>query len=659
MRPQTNRLPAAAAKGFSGSAIDRNRPIRFGLDGRLMSGFVGDTVLSAVLASGVDTIGVSQGSPVGLTSRAYPAIRHASLANDPRFALPMDRTPALDGAEFVTCVPPQARGLARLFQPGRTLGRDLDTTTAFEGMWKSGPAERGEPTDLLVVGGGVAGLSAALAATRAGLSVTLVESRPFLGGYSGLFGTLEGEDSPEESMSRLGAEVLADSAISVLTSAAVFSVRPGLARLHQVEPSNGQNRGRVVDIPAARIVIATGSIERLPIFAGNRLPGVTGSLDAYELVTRFGVWPGRNAILATATNPAYRLAMLASDAGIEIGRILDSRPHSASRFIAFSRAYGMVQSPGATIASVGVARAGGTLSVHVEGRSGVPLVTDRLLVSGGWQPDLTLWHIAGGASQWQHESGRIEPRGDLDGIALAGSAAGYFSRRGCIQSGADAVDKLLGRPRRQVDDPTIDPIYETPDGPLAIAAPDSDTAPAYLDGGPGLLQRPVPPRRRPWQVLWRSGPSGLTLLSEAPQPLSVTEVAAGVELDLIPEGAAGIVAQERVASIPLASEQDHSVTDLWGPVGPGDVPPYLAGRFGPDAKVVRLLTAEPRALETGALIFPNSDTRHPREAIGVVLRFTSEGPMALVSSVVATAGLPVVVRDKGQIVPATAALQAD
>lgn len=660
MRPQINRLPENAPKGFAGIAIDRTRPLRFRLDGRIVSGFAGDTVLSAALAAGIDTVGQHLDSPIGLTSRAHPAISHASLANDPQFALPMARTPAQDGAEFVTFGVERSRGMARLFQPGRTLGLKLDSAHPLSRPWRTIPGAADAAPDLLVIGGGVAGLSAALAGARAGLTVTLVEARGFLGGHSGLFGTQEGEDAPEESMARLSAEVEATEAITVLTATQVFSIRPGLARAHRIETAPGTSRGRVIEIAAERIVIATGALERLPIFAGNRLPGIVGCLDAYEMATRFGVWTGQRAIVATSSNPAYRLAMLASDAGIGIGRILDARPESASRFIAFSRAYGIVQSPGTVVASAGTARAGGLLSVHTESRHGVTLATDRLLVCGGWQPDLTLWHIAGGASAWDAGRGRIEAQGRLDSIALAGSAAGYFTRRGCIQSGADAVDQLLGRERRAVDDPIVDPVHETPDGPLAIAPPVSEGAPTYLDGGIGLMERPAEAARKRRFAFWRpAAPGGLTLLSEAPQALAVNEVAAGVDLALIPAEAAGIVAQERVASVPLSVEQELPGPDTWVPIEATEIPSFLLGRYGPEARLVRIIPSEARILEAGALIFPDSDARHPFQSIGVVLRHDPAGAVGFVAASAATTNYPVTVREKGQIVRAQiAALDA-
>jgi len=230
MKTQQHRLPAGT-KVFAGLNIDRTQTLRFRLDGRLISGFAGDTVLSALLASGIDTLGEHLDTALGLSAASAPAILPSSQAADPRHALPMDRTPALDGADYVTLRGRRRNPFIRLFQPGRSLGLVLDTPGALDRPWRTWAGEASAHQDMVIVGGGVAGLSAALAAARAGLSVTLLESDQRLGGNSALFGTQEGEDAPEDCMARLSGEVWPSGKLRL--SGGVLRWRRGASRLNE------------------------------------------------------------------------------------------------------------------------------------------------------------------------------------------------------------------------------------------------------------------------------------------------------------------------------------------------------------------------------------------------------------------------------------------
>ncbi|SFV35823.1 sarcosine oxidase subunit alpha [Devosia crocina] len=643
MKAQNHRLPQASPRGLSGSAIDRSRPIRFTLNGRVFHGFAGDTVLSALLASGVDTLGTLDGHPMGLRAAAAPSIAAARV---PGSALPMERTFAQDEAEYVTWGNKPLPGMfSRLFHAGRSLGLNLTRDgSALDQPWRSQAGIVSQASDLLVIGGGVAGMSAALAGARTGLTVTLVEASLRLGGSSGLFGTQDGESTPEDHVAQLTAEIAASDAITILTATEVFALTQGLARAHRVQTEDSEARAEVVDLPARQIVIATGSLERLPLFAGNRLPGVCGALEAYELASRFGIWPGASWLLATASNPAYRLPILMHETRIKLDRILEGRDHANSRFIEFCKAYGIRQFPGTLPHSATPSRRG---EIEVHPSHGEPVTVDRLIVCGGWQPDLTLWHMAGGLSRWSRERQRLEPTGSFPSIALAGSAAGFLTRRGCQASGIDAVERLLGRNGSGVDDPVIDAVHETPDGWIVSPETDPRGTPGYLDSNRTLLRRPAPVNPGWAARIFERGPTRPQILSQNPQPVNIGSICAGVVLGLIPEEAAGIAAQERVALVPLAGEEPSPSGTSTSVVNP--VPAYLQGRFGPDERMVAITHESGRTLGPGCLIFAGEDDLDPLHAVGVILRTIQGETAALVS---AHTPARVIVRDSGQNVPA-------
>ena len=638
MRRQPFRLPSESAGPFRGSAIDRQTPIRFRLDGRSINGFAGDTVLSAALAAGIDTLGTVDGSPFALGPSSAPTICVAG-STDP---LPMERTLATDGAEYVTGA--RVSRLRRLFG-GTSLNLDREPTNSIVSPDAGDLPQHDASAGVVVVGAGVAGLTAALAGARAGLSVTLLEARTRPGGHAVLFGRQEGEDQPEIAIANLVTAVVESDAITLVTGAEVTIARPGLVRAHAVRVVDGTPQAYWLEITAPRIVLATGSIERLPVFPGNRLPRVRGALEAFELAARFGVWPGREAIVATGSSVAYRLAMLVADAGIRVTRILDTRPNPESRFIAFSRAYGITQAPGSRVGTAAYAR--GRLRLTPESSLPGPqlsrpeLAADSLVASGGWQPDLTLWSGSGGASRWNPERRRIEPTGGMDGMVLAGSAAGWLSRTACAASGLDAVAVLLGRPRPGVAELSIDPVYDTPDDPAAIAS--SAAAPSYLGSGRHLFQRPAGAvaRRWPWQRSFASG-----ALTDTPVPLDLGIVAASVQLGLVPPAAAGAVAQERTG---LALSRTVPA-EASPPRAPTLLPDYLVGRFGGRGQVWVVMPMEDRMLDPGSLIHPDPDHTDPLGAIGVVVRPVHEGAIALLDGAAATEGRRVVLRDGSRTV---------
>src|SRR5690606_5149357 len=122
---------------------------------------------------------------------------------------------------------------------------------------------------------------------------------------------------------------------------------------------------------------------------------------------------------------------------------------------------------------------------------------------------------------------------------------GWLSRNACLASGADAVDRLLGRRRRPVEERLIDPLYETPDAPASIGdEPDETTQPVFLDGGWRHIERPrrVASRWPAWLPFAPRPP--FWSLADTPQPLDIADIAAGVQLGAIPAASAGIVAQE-------------------------------------------------------------------------------------------------------------------
>jgi sarcosine oxidase subunit alpha len=672
LKRTVNRL-APDSPAFGGRDIDRGRPLRFRLDGVRVEGFVGDTVLTAALASGLLGAGRRHGAELALDAFFSPQVVERSAAGEPARALPMERTPALDGLDLVSFPGARQPGwrhrvtrLADLAgRPPRRLRRRYDGAVPLAGPWLTMAASRELLTDVAIIGGGLAGLNAAIAAARSGERVVLVERRQTLGGDARFFGSVGDEETPETLIERAITAVRALPNITVLVLADAFAIEEGEVRLHQVDVRDGHAVGEVISLRAPRIVLATGTVERLPIFPGNRLPRVVRAVTAYDHADRFGIWIGRRAMLATTTSVAYRAATQAKNAGIAFERIADTRVDPHSRFVEFGKAHGIQLARGLQPLRVEPAPRGRPgIIVQFGSIFGVneqtlqQFETEQLVVSGGWQPELTLWHMAGGGSAWQHGSARIEAKGALNGIALAGAAAGYRNASACARSGEAAVAALLARRVPAVEDPQIDAMHETPDDATPIAPPtEAELAEAYLDVGSSLAVRPSL-EDRPRLAFWARRPAALWGFSDQARPLSLGDVAAGVQLGVIPPEEATIVVQERCATPgDIVDAGRQSPAPIKARPASGGPPPYLAGRFGLKPATWVVEATDGRAFEPGCLIYFAADRTDPRNAIGAVYAAAPEGRtggLALIGEPAMADGMRLFVRDRTGSVAARA-----
>ena len=628
------------AKGFGPPAIDRSRPLSFKLDGITVNGFEGDTVLSAAMAAGSSGAGWIHGAPLALGPRLAPLI--GLRGGDASSGVPMALCPARNGLDLVTLgarTGTMSRAWARL---SKRLPASLGVEFAMQSDKGADVVTKKTEAGLVVVGGGVAGMAAALAGARRGIRVVLIEMRGRLGGDATLFGNREGEEPVLDIVERLEREIADEPNIETRLLCQAVDAGPGMVTVTGVVSSALTLALDPEVIAAPRIVLATGCADRLAVFPGNRLPGMIGLGEAFHMAGTYGVWSGPPTLFAGGTNAMYRLALLAKDSGVDIVRLIDHRLKAQSRFIDFAKAMGVQQEFGTRLASVEAGKPG-QLTVRSmlawydsrsEGRA--EFAAGSVVMSDGWRPRLTLWARLGGKLGWR-ETGTVATGDHLTGgIALAGSVTGLVTADGCRASGERAVSLVHGEKAPVVEEHRVDDAFESPDAPPM--RPLASTGERAFTGASDVfvsIPEATDARRRHRAATDGVDTSGILDL-ETLDTLTRAGLAPSERFD-------ALVTERLVRPIFVTGKPPHPAPEPQETEDAG-VPAYLAGRFTEDLVPMILTSEDERTFEPGMLVFADSVHHHIRDAIGVVIGAHDTGGHAvLVAS--ASSMARVIVRD--------------
>ena len=346
--------------------------------------------------------------------------------------------------------------------------------------------------DVVVAGGGVAGLQAAKAAGEAGAKVLLIEQTAHWGGRAPVDGgTIDGLD-PEVWINATVEALEKMENVTLRTRTMAAGVYDhgyvlGYERLTDHAPETGGPRHRLWRIRAKQIVTATGAIERPLSFAGNDVPGVMLASAVRDYAVNYGVSVGDRTVVVTNNDDAYRTALCLHDAGLSVPAIVDARPEGGGALMAEAEARGIKVLKGRAVVKVkGTRRVTGVGIGSQAGEGGVldEIKCDAVAMSGGWSPVVHLWSHCGGKLAWDEAGAFFRP--DLhnaptgaDGmpfVVAAGSANGQMFLNGVLQdadtagksaaiaAGFDASGTGAASQGDSVDEAPLTPVWLMPQG---------------------------------------------------------------------------------------------------------------------------------------------------------------------------------------------------
>ena len=328
-----------------GAFIDRKKPIQFTFDGKTYEGFEGDVIASALAANDQWLLSRSfkYHRPRGVLSMAgHDANSIVQVGKEPNVYA--DLRAIEEGMDVVPVNVSGSLANDRLCIMGHA-GRFLPVGFYYRSFFKPKGAWRfWEPVirriaglgvvhedtphhyydkaygfyDVVVVGGGHAGLSAAIEAAKTAESVLIVDDGSKLGGALNYARLDVGGKKARELRDALVEKVQSLTNVTVMSSA----VATGLFTDCWLSIVRGN---RFHKIRGKGIVLATGAVEQPVVFRNNDRPGVMLVSAAQRLMRLYGVRPGTEGVIITANDEGYALALDCSDAGINVGAVLDMR----------------------------------------------------------------------------------------------------------------------------------------------------------------------------------------------------------------------------------------------------------------------------------------------------------------------------------------------
>ena len=179
--------------------------------------------------------------------------------------------------------------------------------------------------DLIIVGAGPSGLSAAIEAAKRGLNVVVFDENEKPGGQ--LFKQIHKFFGSREHRAKvrgfvIGQQLLDEAGkegVSVVLSATVI----GLYQDREVVVRIG---GKIEHYKADAVVIATGAAENMVTFPGWTLPGVIGAGAAQTLMNLHGVKPGRKVLMLGSGNVGLVVSFQLLQCGCEVEALVDAAP---------------------------------------------------------------------------------------------------------------------------------------------------------------------------------------------------------------------------------------------------------------------------------------------------------------------------------------------
>ncbi|MEM7431512.1 MAG: sarcosine oxidase subunit alpha family protein [Pseudomonadota bacterium] len=465
----------------SGGRIDRGREIEFRFNGKRMKGYAGDTLASALLANGVKIVNRSfkLHRPRGIFGAGAEEPNGIVQVGEGAATIPNVRATQVELYDGL--VARSTKGwpsvnldfgalnniFSRVFAAGfyyKTFMRPKSFWHTYERVIRASAGfgaspEKPDPDtydhrnahcDVLIAGGGPAGLMAALIVARTGARVILADEQNEFGGAL-LSERAEIDDQPASEWVQAAVEALAaKDNVTLLPRGTVFGYYDHnfLAIAERCTDHLGPGatgvRQRLWRVRARQVILAQGAFERPLVFCNNDRPGVMTASAVNTYLERYGVRVGERAVVFTNNDSAYSAALRLKEAGTDV-MIVDSRTGGAGDLGKTARNARIAILEGHVVTdTIGGRHVKGARIAAWDGESATVKATikidcDVIATSGGWSPAVHLHSQSGSKNVWDDELAAFVPGDSVQASRSAGACNGKLSLLAVLQDGVDAA----------------------------------------------------------------------------------------------------------------------------------------------------------------------------------------------------------------------------
>jgi sarcosine oxidase, subunit alpha len=312
--------------------------------------------------------------------------------------------------------------------------------------------------DVAIVGGGPAGLCAAIAAAKLGAKVVLIDDNDRLGGQlvkqtHKFFGSkrhycgTRGMDIAailEQELRTLPAEILPGTSVVGLYERALGTVP-------MREQPTGKvlalaSRDRLTKLGFKCLIVATGAAENNLLFQNNDLPGVYGAGAVQTLMNVYGVKPGNRVLMVGSGNIGLIVSYQLIQAGIEVAAVVEALPRVGGYHVHAAKLARLgvpILTSHTVLSALGNGQVEGAVICRVDKnfkplkRTARKLKVDTICLAVGltplsellWQSGCQMVYVPelGGHVAWHNENmqtslGNVYLAGDVSGIEEASTA---------------------------------------------------------------------------------------------------------------------------------------------------------------------------------------------------------------------------------------------